>query len=144
MDGDVDSHMLRQSCTHTQEGQAKPEWWQVDLQKEYLVKEIIITNRGDCCGELNTSWCGINTNKTNMSCIVFLSFSWQIEKFSCWSWKHPMWRYLWPHKVSIMYVCKISPMESNICGMQLARQICHCVADWAWSVESLWSGSLWR
>ncbi len=73
-----------------------------------------------------------------------LSFSWQIEKFSCWSWKHIMWEYLWSNRVSLMYICKIFATDVNKNSMQLARQICHCVADWAWSIKSLWSGSLWR
>ncbi len=53
VDGNLNNIMFDQSCTHTKEGHAKPQWWQVDLQKEYLVKEIVITNRGDCCGKLN-------------------------------------------------------------------------------------------
>ena len=26
-------------------------WWAVDLEHSYLVQEVKITNRGDCCGE---------------------------------------------------------------------------------------------
>ncbi|XP_045186374.2 uncharacterized protein LOC123536152 isoform X2 [Mercenaria mercenaria] len=37
------------SCTHTA-SEMNP-WWQVDLQRPYLINRVVITNRADCCGE---------------------------------------------------------------------------------------------
>ncbi|XP_038135477.1 fucolectin-2 [Cyprinodon tularosa] len=37
------------SCTHTS-NQTNP-WWRVDLLDSYIITQIIITNRGDCCEE---------------------------------------------------------------------------------------------
>ncbi len=37
------------SCSHTQADQ--PAWLVVDLEEEYLVNRVVITNRFDCCGE---------------------------------------------------------------------------------------------
>ncbi|XP_045174987.2 uncharacterized protein LOC123536153 [Mercenaria mercenaria] len=37
------------SCTHTV-SEMNP-WWQVDLQRPYLINRVVITNRADCCGE---------------------------------------------------------------------------------------------
>ena len=49
MDGDPSNKFFKDfSCTHAQ-GDPIP-WWTVDLQGEYLVTDVVITNRGDCCG----------------------------------------------------------------------------------------------
>ena len=37
------------SCTHT--GLIDHPWWVVDLGERVLVKEVHVTNRGDCCGK---------------------------------------------------------------------------------------------
>ena len=49
VDGNMSSMYSDRSCTHTLHEDPKP-WWTVDLQGEYLVTEVVITNRGDCCG----------------------------------------------------------------------------------------------
>ncbi len=36
------------SCTHT--ASTNKPWWKVDLGQRYLVSNLKITNRGDCCG----------------------------------------------------------------------------------------------
>ena len=62
VDGDPSNNFLKDySCTHTQ-GDPIP-WWTVDLQGEYLVTEVVITNRGDCCGNAsdNLITCVIGT-----------------------------------------------------------------------------------
>lgn len=48
-DGDVNGHWGNGSVMHTQ-GEPKP-FWEVDLGKNYLVNEVIVHNRTDCCGE---------------------------------------------------------------------------------------------
>ena len=58
VDGNFNSNCMEKSCTHTNE-EFQP-WWTVDLGAEYLVSEVVITNRGDCCGDI--------------SCDVFLNF----------------------------------------------------------------------
>ncbi|XP_077987409.1 fucolectin-6-like [Glandiceps talaboti] len=49
IDGDKSSDYADRSCTHT-ELEYEP-WWKVDLNDEYHVIEVIITNRADCCGK---------------------------------------------------------------------------------------------
>ena len=50
VDGNRNSDINFQSCAATiQEMHA---WWQVDLQSVYLIKAVVITNRGECCGKL--------------------------------------------------------------------------------------------
>ena len=36
-------------CSHTHK--ERDPWWQVDLGAEYSVYDVMLTNRGDCCGE---------------------------------------------------------------------------------------------
>ena len=51
VDGNSNAHFSHgQSCTHTNDGHDKP-WLTVDLEQMYLIQNIKITNRGDCCGE---------------------------------------------------------------------------------------------
>ena len=39
-------------CTHTDPYSSDEfSWWQVDLADFYDVFSVVITNRGDCCGE---------------------------------------------------------------------------------------------
>ncbi|XP_069568013.1 fucolectin-4 [Brachyistius frenatus] len=47
IDGNRESDFHAGSCTHTDE-QNNP-WWRVDLLESYVVTEVIVTNRGDCC-----------------------------------------------------------------------------------------------
>ena len=55
VDGDPSNNFFKDySCTHTQ-GDPIP-WWTVDLQGEYLVTEVVITNRGDCCGNASDNF----------------------------------------------------------------------------------------
>ena len=49
MDGNKNGVYNRGSCIHTKSDNA---WWEVDLQAIYIITEVSITNRGDCCGEL--------------------------------------------------------------------------------------------
>ena len=48
VDGNPASNFHNKSCTHTKV-EDKP-WWTVDLGAEYLVSEVVITNRGDSFG----------------------------------------------------------------------------------------------
>uniref|UniRef100_A0A8B9GWX8 Fucolectin tachylectin-4 pentraxin-1 domain-containing protein n=1 Tax=Astyanax mexicanus TaxID=7994 RepID=A0A8B9GWX8_ASTMX len=47
--GKTTSEYSQGSCTHT-ETQDNP-WWRLDLQDEYTVTSVTVTNRGDCCSE---------------------------------------------------------------------------------------------
>ncbi|XP_041958048.1 uncharacterized protein LOC121716004 isoform X4 [Alosa sapidissima] len=49
IDGNRDSNWYHYSCSHT--GLEPNPWWRVDLLKKYRVHSVVITNRGDCCGE---------------------------------------------------------------------------------------------
>ncbi|XP_002731555.2 uncharacterized protein LOC100373550 [Saccoglossus kowalevskii] len=49
IDGFKFTHYEDFSCTHTNE-ETDP-WWKVDLEYDYIVDEVVITNRKDCCSE---------------------------------------------------------------------------------------------
>ncbi|KAG9468106.1 hypothetical protein GDO78_013736 [Eleutherodactylus coqui] len=49
-DGNVDSNFMHGSCSSTNIEDSA--WWKVDLLEPHKISHIIITNRGDCCGEL--------------------------------------------------------------------------------------------
>nr|XP_055075202.1 fucolectin-like [Misgurnus anguillicaudatus] len=49
VDGNRDSDYMKRSCTHT--AIEDNPWWRVDLKRSYSINKVIITNRGDCCGE---------------------------------------------------------------------------------------------
>ena len=48
VDGSTNTFYFSNSCTHTK-AESDP-WWQVDLAADYNVQEVMLTNRGDCCG----------------------------------------------------------------------------------------------
>ncbi|XP_067663577.1 fucolectin-like [Haliotis asinina] len=50
VDGNRESHFYKNSCWESQEGDMQP-YWMVDLQSDFLLDYITITNRGDCCGD---------------------------------------------------------------------------------------------
>lgn len=50
VDGNTNVSMSQGSCARTS-GTDVP-WWQVDLKAVYEIREVSITNRGDCCGKL--------------------------------------------------------------------------------------------
>jgi len=47
IDGNNDGNYGRRSCTHT--SAEKPAWWRIDLMKDYLVNNVRVWNRSDCC-----------------------------------------------------------------------------------------------
>ncbi|XP_054903035.1 uncharacterized protein LOC129370845 [Poeciliopsis prolifica] len=49
IDGNLNADLTKGSCTHT-DAENNP-WWRVDLLDVYIVTQVIITNRGDCCAE---------------------------------------------------------------------------------------------
>ena len=38
---------------HTETSEEDNPWWQVTLEREIEVQEVVITKRGDCCGRLH-------------------------------------------------------------------------------------------
>ncbi|XP_040204337.1 uncharacterized protein LOC120936213 [Rana temporaria] len=48
IDGNTDSNFYK-SCSCTQPDLSP--WWRVDLRAPYRISSVVITNRGDCCGE---------------------------------------------------------------------------------------------
>ena len=50
VDGSRNTHLKAYSCATT--SAVKNAWWQVDLQAIYLIREVVITHRGDNWGEL--------------------------------------------------------------------------------------------
>ena len=51
VDGNRNTDFFSHSCTQTHKEWGA--WWMVELDREYIVTEVLITNRGDCCGEKN-------------------------------------------------------------------------------------------
>ncbi|XP_014905342.1 fucolectin-7-like [Poecilia latipinna] len=49
IDGNLNADLTKGSCTHT-DTENNP-WWRVDLLDSYIVTQVVITNRGDCCAE---------------------------------------------------------------------------------------------
>ena len=47
VDGNSNSDFTASSCTETRESTGS--WWQVDLGSVYGIRDVVITNRGDCC-----------------------------------------------------------------------------------------------
>ena len=60
VDGDRNSAITGNGCTQTLKQMKN--WWQVDLQAVYVIKEVAITNRGDRNGELK---CATDTGFDN-------------------------------------------------------------------------------
>ena len=51
VDGNSDSSVGNNHCSHTGDKDLKP-WWAVDLAARYSVTEVKLVLRGDCCGQL--------------------------------------------------------------------------------------------
>ncbi|XP_053565465.1 fucolectin [Bombina bombina] len=49
IDGNPDADYYHGSCTHTNNDMSP--WWRLDLLRNHRISKVIITNRGDCCGE---------------------------------------------------------------------------------------------
>lgn len=50
VDGNKGTHISQ--CTHTADVDSSPvRWWRVDLQGLFEIHAVVITNRGDCCGQ---------------------------------------------------------------------------------------------
>ena len=50
-DGNFEDNVGASSyCTHSGHSPTDLHWWLVDLEEEYYIDRVIITNRADCCG----------------------------------------------------------------------------------------------
>lgn len=56
-DGNSDPDLAKGSCAVTAEGQGGASWWVVDLQREYNIIGVAVTNRGDLLGEHSSLLC---------------------------------------------------------------------------------------
>ena len=54
VDGNKNTALSKGGCSHTMPYEDAA-WWQVDLLAIYLIKEVVVTNRGDGNGELELS-----------------------------------------------------------------------------------------
>jgi len=52
-DGNPDSNYYHGSCSHT--WYETDPWWTVTFKRLVLVNEVILVNRGDCCGKFTDS-----------------------------------------------------------------------------------------
>ncbi len=52
-DGNSDTDFYKESCSHTglSDLDFDEAWFVIDLEESYKVSKVVITNRGDCCGE---------------------------------------------------------------------------------------------
>ena len=76
VDGISSPLMFDGSCTHTRE--AIGNWWQVDLQGTYEIRQVVITSRGDAYGTLDVRNTPVDTavNNNNTS---FISNSTELD-----------------------------------------------------------------
>ena len=52
VDGNMNADMATgSSCSSTASGRNDAEWWAVYLVDTYTVTDVVLVNRGDCCGE---------------------------------------------------------------------------------------------
>ena len=51
VDGNRNTVFDNLSCTHG--ANITGNWWKVDLGAVYEIRDVVITNRGDCCGKFN-------------------------------------------------------------------------------------------
>ena len=51
IDGNTDGMFADGSCSQTEP--VSDPWWKVKFMDDILMTDVIITNRADCCGELN-------------------------------------------------------------------------------------------
>ena len=67
VDGNKNVRMSYLHCIHTVHQSGKRAWWQVYLEAVYLISKVVITNRGEGCGEWisGTFWMELNV------CIVY-------------------------------------------------------------------------
>ena len=49
IDGNIDNNVHSSTCSQTLE-EFYP-WWKVTFKYDILVSEVVIVNRGDCCGK---------------------------------------------------------------------------------------------
>jgi len=59
VDGNKNTNYTFEGCTHTKNSTGS--WWQVDLGSVYEIRDVVITNRADCCGKFNVV-CLFRTN----------------------------------------------------------------------------------
>ena len=52
VDGIANSNWGGGSCTHTKLDSEVSPWWYVDLGDDYVISDVWILNRGDCCGKI--------------------------------------------------------------------------------------------
>jgi F5/8 type C domain len=51
VDGNKDTNLFNQHCTHTDMNNELHPWWAVDLGYPVFIYGVNLTNRADCCGE---------------------------------------------------------------------------------------------
>ena len=51
VDGNLDSNLNNGSCFNSDGSDNENPWWIVELEKPIQVEYVLLTNRGDCCGE---------------------------------------------------------------------------------------------
>ena len=54
---DGNKNMSSLHCSHTTYQRGTRAWWQVDLQAVYIIRKVVITNRGDRSGEWTSRAC---------------------------------------------------------------------------------------
>ena len=49
VDGNTDGKYSKNSVTHTNRRKNSPEYWEVNLNKDFEISKVVIYNRTDCC-----------------------------------------------------------------------------------------------
>ena len=50
VDGNYDTNVMHGFCSNTVDGGGGPNWLAIDLGYSFRIRNVILTNRGDCCG----------------------------------------------------------------------------------------------
>ncbi|XP_064622615.1 uncharacterized protein LOC135484852 [Lineus longissimus] len=63
VDGNKNTNFKKGTCTRTKDINKYHHWWAVDMTKPQTVQEVVLTNRGDCCGDRLEEFEILVTNK---------------------------------------------------------------------------------
>jgi hypothetical protein len=105
------------SCTHT--AFAQNPWWKVDLGKATAVEQVIVTNRGDCCGSrLNglVVKVGTNVEHTGNAPCVFSSGTWSEGEQRSIQCNGIIGRYVSlsvPNRGTSLHVCEVEVLSGT-------------------------------
>ncbi|XP_053335686.1 fucolectin-1-like isoform X2 [Clarias gariepinus] len=119
IDGNTASSFSSGSCTHTNTNYGP--WWRVDLLAEYVIGNVVITNRGDCCSErINGAEIHIgnfldNNGNNNPRCIVIPSLpAGASASYTC-NMRGRYVNIIIPNINQVLTLCEVQVYQDKIC-----------------------------